>query len=258
MKKVWITALDRDEAKVSLTMKLAKQYGLEGNGHFWVDDLKNMAWLSPKDELLDVNDVMWIILSSEKALTKESVRYALSLLTLSIQAKRGNTFPIALVELTGRIDLETLPTPLQGCNILSLDDPSIGAKLIAQANLPLSAEKADYRFDIHANPGLGVWFEVGPGPETTWSGALFGVQGGEIDAHGVGPSGVLPEKAVLEYPTKGLKLQLGDDEFTAWAVQNVLKEDSSYYVRVQKTPSTVIFGSYDQEVDLDVNVMRLI
>ena len=81
MKKVWITALDRDETKVSLIMKLVKQYGLDGNGHFWVDDLKNMAWLSPKDELLDINNVMWIILSSENALAKESVRYALSLLT---------------------------------------------------------------------------------------------------------------------------------------------------------------------------------
>jgi hypothetical protein len=258
MKKVWITALERDEARVSLMMKIVKQYGLDGNGHFWVDDLKNMAWLSPRDELLDASNAMWIILTSGEELSKEPVRFGLSLLALSIQAKRGNGFPIALVETKGRIDVEMLPTPLQGSNALSMNDPSIGAKLIAQANLPAAGEKPVYRFDIHAHPALGLWFEVGPSQGHIWSGALFGVQGGEIDSHGIGASGSLPEKAVLEYPVKGLKLQLGEKEFTAWAVQNVLNDDSSYFVRVQKTPQSLVFGSYVQEDDIEVNVLKLI
>lgn len=258
MKKVWITALERDEARVALTMKLVKQYGMDGNGHFWVDDLKNMAWLTPKDELLDKDTVMWMILSSGEDLSKETVRFGLSLLALSVQSKRGNGFPIALVEIKDRIDEETLPTPLQGCNLHSLEDPSIGAKLIAQANLPVSTEKTEYHLDIHANPAMGVWFEVGPGSNLTWSGALFGVQGGEIDAHGVGPSGNLPEKTILEYPMKGVELKLGMNKFTAWAVQNVLNEKSSYFVRIQNTPESIVFGSYTQEDAIEVNKLKLI
>ena len=258
MKKVWISALERDEAKVALVMKLVKQYGMDGNGHFWVDDLKNMAWLTPKEKLLDNDTCMWMILSSGEGLSTESVRFGLSLLTLSVQAKRGNGFTIALVELKERIDEDTLPTPLQGCNLHSLEDPSIGAKLIAQANLPVSTEKTDYYLDIHANPAMGMWFEVGPGSDLTWSGALFGVQGGEIDAHGVGPSGNLPEKTVLEYPMKGVKLKLGMNNFTAWVVQNMLNEGSSYFVRVQDTPESIIFGSYTQEDAIEVNKMKLI
>ena len=258
MKKVWITALERDEARVSLMMKIVRQYGLDGNGHFWVDDLKNMAWLSSRDELLEVSNAMWIILTSGEELLKDSTRLGLSLLALSIQAKRGNAFPIALVETKEQIDIEALPTPLQGSNALSMNDPSIGAKLIAQASLPVAGETPEYRLDIHAHPALGLWFEVGPGRGYTWSGALFGVHGGEIDSHGVGPSGALPEKAILEHPMKGLKLQLDDKEFTAWAVQNQLKDDTSYYVRVQKTPENVLFGSHFQEDNVEVNLLKLI
>ena len=258
MKKVWITSLERDEAKVALVMKIVKQYGLDGNGHFWVDDLKNMTWQPPKDALLDNNTALWIILSSAEKLATDSVRFGLSVLALSVQARRGNGFPIALAELEAKTDVETLPTPLQGCNALSLNDPSIGAKLIAQANLPVSGEKPEYRLDIHANPALGLWFEVGPAPGFSWSGALFGVSGGEIDVHGVGPSGNLPEKAVLEYPVKGLKLQLSEKEFTAWAVQNQLDKDLSYFVRVQKTPKSVIFGSYGKDDEMEINVLHLI
>jgi hypothetical protein len=258
MKKVWITALERDEARVSLMLKIVKQYGLDGNGHFWVDDLKNMAWLSIRDELLDVSNVMWIILTSGEGISKDVTRFGLSLLALSIQAKRGNAFPIALVETKGPVDIEALPTPLQGSNALSMNDPSIGAKLIAQASLPTAKVTLEYRLDIHAHPALGLWFEVGPGRGYTWSGALFGVEGGEIDSHGIGPSGSLPEKAVLEHPMKGLKLQLGDKKFIAWAVQNKLKDDTSYYVRIQKTPVTALFGSHAQEDDIEVNVLKLV
>jgi hypothetical protein len=37
---------------------------------------------------------------------------------------------------------------------------------------------------------------------------MFGVCGGEINAHGVGPAARLPERCVLEYD-EGLKLQMG-------------------------------------------------
>jgi hypothetical protein len=43
-KRVWITALAKDEAKIASLMGSLKKYGLVTDGHFWVDDIKNMAW----------------------------------------------------------------------------------------------------------------------------------------------------------------------------------------------------------------------
>ncbi len=47
MKKVWITALVKDEEKIAKLMAAMKQYGLAANGHFWVDDLTHMSWQAP-------------------------------------------------------------------------------------------------------------------------------------------------------------------------------------------------------------------
>ena len=105
-------------------------------------------------------------------------------------------------------------------------------------------------------PQIGQWFEVGP-MDAAWTGAMFGVCGAEIDAHGVGPAGKLPQKAVLEYPMKGLKLALGEKEYTSWAVQNALDAASSYFVRVQGAPDSIVLGPLSQGEDAEVYVMRL-
>jgi hypothetical protein len=105
-------------------------------------------------------------------------------------------------------------------------------------------------------PQLGQWFEVGP-VDADWSGAMFGVCGAEIDAHGVGPSGQLPQKAVLEYPMQGLKMTLGEKEHIAWAVKNRLDSDSSYYLRVKDEPESVLFGPFSEGDDAEVYVLHL-
>ena len=87
---------------------------------------------------------------------------------------------------------------------------------------------------------------------------MFGVHGGEIDFHGVGPANGVPERAVLEYAQKGLKVQLGDDEFIAWAVQNRLDPGTSYYVRVQGTPDKLLFGPYAQTEEAEVHVVKMV
>ena len=56
MKKVWVTALVRDEEKIGKLMGSLKQYGLAADGHFWVDDLKHMAWQAPAE---DSSRPMW-------------------------------------------------------------------------------------------------------------------------------------------------------------------------------------------------------
>ena len=256
MKKVWITSLVRKEEQVGNMLGLAKKYGLDANGHFWVDDLKHMAWLAPKESCLDPEMGLWVIMGSAKDMEGASIRYGLGLLALTVQAKRGNGFPILWVSTEGEIKAEALPTPLRGAEVVALSSAVLGAKLVAKANTPVPKMDMDYRLDIHANPGFGVWMEIGPGKGHQWNGALFGVHGADIDAHGVGNAGKLPEKSVVEYPMKGLKLNLGERDYTAWAVQNKLDENLSYYVRVKDAPASMLFGPYAQDEEAEAHVIE--
>jgi hypothetical protein len=256
MKKVWITSLGRDEAAVQKVMKTLKTYALDADGHFWIDDLKNMAWLAPREELIKDDTALWLILSGDEDIVLQSVRYGLSMLALSMQAVRGHGIPVVFLH-RGRIPaLETLPTPFQGAEIFTIDNPAVGAKLVAKANMPAKKGPAEYRLDIYAMPKLGLWFEVGP-RESEWKGVMLGVSGAEIDFHGVGDKGKLPEKAVLEYPMKGLKIAAGEQEYTAWAVHNQLDAESSYYVRIQGEPRSILFGPLAEDDDAEVYTLKL-
>jgi len=257
MKKVWITSLARNEEQVGKLLSTAKQYGLDANGHFWTDDLKHMAWQAPMENIIDPEASLWMIMGSEKDLESDSVRYGLSLLALAVQAKKGHGFHMIWVGTEGAVKVENLPTPFRGADVVEVSNASLGAKIVAKANIPVSKIDIEYRLDIHANPGLGVWLEIGPGVGHEWAGALLGVAGGDIDAHGVGEAGKLPRKAVLEYPMQGLKLELGDTAYTAWAVQNKLDENQSYYVRIQDIPKSLLFGPYAQDEAADVHVIEL-
>ena len=257
MKIVWITALDRDQRKVQALMGALHQYGLDGNGHFWTDDLKNMAWLGTKEQLLDKDVALWVLLGSQKSLETDSVRYGLSLLAIILQATKGVNFPIQFVDTGEGIDIDSMPTPLIAADSIAFDSPSLAAKMVAKVNTPVKPLEIDYRLDIHANPGLGLWFEVGPSSGQTWNGALLGACGGEIDFHGVGPAGKLPQKAVLEYPMEGLKLQLADKEYLAWAVKNVLEGATSYYVRLKDRAESIVFGPFSEDEESSVHVVKL-
>jgi len=79
-----------------------------------------------------------------------------------------------------------------------------------------------------------------------------------VPFNGVGESGKLPLKAVLEYPMKGLKLQAGENEYTAWAVKNNLDDNQSYYVRVQDMPDSIVFGPYASEDEASLHVISLL
>ncbi len=256
MKKVWITSLGHEEARVQKVMSMLKTYAMEANGHFWMDDLKKMVWLGPRAELIKDDTALWIILSSDKELASDSVRYGLSMLTLSVQAVRGHGFPIFFLHDGNIPSVDTLPTPLQGAEIMAADNPAIGAKLVAGANMPLKEVPTEYRLDIYAMAQLGQWIEIGPF-DASWKGAMLGVCGGEIDAHGAGPAGKLPDKAVLEYPMKGLKLTVGEEEYVAWAVQNQLDSGSSYYVRIKGEPKAILFGPSAEGDDAEVYMLRL-
>ena len=257
MKGVWVTALGKYEERVKKTLSMLRNYALDANGHFWEDDLEKMAWFGPKEQLLKQDTALWLILSNDSDLAAPTIRMGLSLLLLCVQAERGSGFPVVIIHEGGLPNTDSLPTPFQGAQVLSADNPSMGAKIVALANLPPKEVPMDYRLDVYAIQQIGLWFEVGPA-KTPWNGVMFGVSGAEIKVHGVGPSGKLPEKAVLEYPMKGLKLNSGEKEYAAWAVKNRLDKASSYFLKVEGEPESILFGQLPEEDDADAFVLHLI
>jgi hypothetical protein len=239
-------------------MAQLKTYGLEANGHFWEDDLEKVAWMKPRGELLNSHVVLWAIVGSDKDFQNPAFRYGLSLLAITVQAERGLDFPIAVLQTEGEaISPESLTTALKGVDILSASSATLGAKLVAKVHGVSKAEmSSEYRLDLYGNEHIGQWFEVGP-KDGSWSGGMFAVADAEIVFHGVGPKGNLPDKSVLNYPVEGLKLNLGDKEYTAWAVQNELDADTSYFVKVKGFPDSILFGPYSHEEDAEVFVVAL-
>jgi hypothetical protein len=252
MKKVWITALDKNEEEVQRIIAALKKYGLDVNGSFWLDDPKRMAWASVLDEM-KASDV-WVIVGSPETFARPSIRFGLSMLALCVQCKKGSGFPIILSPSGGELAAESLPVPLRGAEILSSALPGFGPRVVSSANMPLKKRDAEYRVCPHPLPGIGLWFEVGPAG-MDWQGAFFGVHGAEIDFHGVGPANGIPERAVLEYPVRGMKMMLGDKEISAWGIRNRLDVSSSYYVRVQGEPEAILFGPYPDGDEIDAHVI---
>jgi len=258
MKKIWITALDKDQQEVQKLMVSMKSYGLGVDGHFWVDDLAKMAWDSALEKLSAKDVALWIILGKADQYQIPTICQGLSMLALSVQHRRGVGFPIVLVSTKGEINTASLPTPLKGADILPPALAALGPKIVALANKPIASITPAYRLNIHPIHGIGLWFEVGP-PEggLDWPGAMFGVHGAEIDFHGVGPADGVPERTVLEYALKGMKIRLGEDEFTTWAVQNSLSSGSSYYVRLKEAPDKIIFGVFAAGDEAEVHTIAL-
>ncbi|WP_321493571.1 hypothetical protein [uncultured Desulfobacter sp.] len=254
-KRVWVTSMSKDQDITAATLQLCKKYGLAPNGHFWVDELEKMAWQAPLDNLLAKETALWVICTGKKDLEKESVRYGLSLLCLSMQHARGIGFPIVFVTSDDTLAPDDMPTVFRGGEILAVNNKSLGAKLTARANTPVKAVPADYRLNIHANPGYGIWFEAGPAQGKTWNGVLAGGHKCSVNAHGVGPKGMLPLKTTLEYQMQGLKLALGDDEYTAWAVKNTIDEETSYFFRFEGIPGAILFGELPDGEQADLNTL---
>ncbi len=257
MKKLWLTSLGRSEDLVKKLISQMKTYGYEVDGHFWKDDLEQLAFMGARDELLDSKIELWGILTSAEDLSNPTIRYGLSLLAVAVQAQRGLDFPILLLQ-TGEepVSPEKLTTPLKGVDILTISDPGLGAKLVAKIHKPAGEISSDYHLDIYGTAQIGQWFEIGP-ETASWPGAMFGVTGAEIIFHAVGSKGKLPDQSVLNYPMKGLKLKLGEKEYDAWAVQNGLDAQTSYFIKVEGFPESIVFGPYSTEEAADVYVVKL-
>lgn len=257
-KKVWVTWMAADGAGVREIVAALGKQGLETGGAPWIDDLEKMAWVELGNALLDAKTAdIWLIACDRVAMEHKNNRYALSLIAAALRHQRGAQCPIMLLGLDFVPESNALPTPLRNLTLLSKSDKAWPAKVVAAAHAKKPATPPEFRLDVRANPMFGQWFEIGP-VEGQWDGAMFGVSSdGTITHHATGPKGELPERAVLEYPIKDIKAEVGGASVTVWAVQNRLDAAHSYYVKVDGTPTQIVFGGHPGSDQAEVFVLTL-
>ena len=258
MKTVWITALKEDHARVAAVTQVLKRYGLDCKGHFWADAPEKLSWRAALNGLLEARADVWLILADDVEFAKPGVRYGLSLMMAALRQAKGPAFSVLMLWNSPAPAAATLPALLQSATLVEEASSAWVAKIVARANMPAKAAPADYRFDILGDERLGQWFEIGP-REGHWNGVVLGVrgEGAGINFQAVGPAGVLPEKATLEFAQEGLKIEASGTEFTAWAVRNVIGPESSYYARITGSPEAVLFMPYaDGDEEAGATVLR--
>lgn len=250
--------MDSAKDKISQLAAVVQKFGLAMEGHIWEDDNKKMPWIQVRDAVTHSDIGLWAIVASGEDLASASITYGLSMLAVIVQAERGKGLPIVILQAGGEpITPAALPTPFQDVDLFSLEDSGLGAKLVARMHGTHKAMVSEYLLNIHGNDQVGQWFELRP-QHKSWSGVIFGVTGAEIAFQAVGPQGKLPEKSTLEYPVQGIQLGLGGKEVVAWSVRNVLDAQTSYYVKVEGSPDTIIFGPYAEGQETDLFVVKLL
>lgn len=244
--KVWITLLSKDPEKANIINSHLSKYGLSFDGSLFLDDLEKMSWSYTLDQLKNKGTGLWIICGTSKELTKSSVLKGLSFAALGAKYTKGEKFPIIIVTDKG-MDTKELPLPLKNSIILDFENPSIGVKATAKANSPVKREHNNFRLNILPMEGSGLWIEAGP-LTNEWKGIFAGVlKPSSVDAMGVGKKEKIPDKSILEYPIRGIELEIGGKEFHAWAAKNIIKKDASFFFRISRDAGSVIIGDFEDD-----------
>jgi hypothetical protein len=261
-KRVWLSWLpdDQEPTTVKDIVQILSRSGLDVDGAGWNRDLKQVGWLQTAQPLTEIDKAdVWLIAGHTADFTNQAVRYGLSLASVTVAAKRGAPLATILASTDAGLDDVALPSFLADSRRLGPPIAAWGAKTIAAAMRPVSAaDKLPFRLSVIAHPSLGHWFEIGPKDGESWSGALLGVDDGEITHQGVGANGALPEHCTLEYPSQGLKVETGGRTYTCWSVKNEMSAGTSYFARVVGSPAHLLLGEHPDADESEMWVLDLI
>lgn len=256
-KCAWIINLGQDDAAAHRAALQLAPYGLQPKGQRWRAG-EDKAWIASAHEAAQENTAVVILTGPASALTDPGVCSELALFRLALQTLRG-------VPVNGMSLLEGEPVPATQFSAnglledwLTVVEGNWPAKAVARAHAPI-APKWPVRLQMHAHDRLGAWLEVHPAPGSVAQGACVGVagDGASIDFHAVGPAGGLPERSVNEYELQGLKFEIAELQFEAWALQNEIADDHGYFVRIEGLPRFLAIGSLPQGQLEDVHLLSL-
>ncbi|HEX5050766.1 MAG TPA: hypothetical protein VFZ65_03240 [Planctomycetota bacterium] len=256
-KTVWLTwmAIGEGAPSPQPSVEALSKSGFAVTGAPWVDAPADFAWTELAERLVDDGGPdVWVVAARRQDLANANHRFGLCMVAAMVRADRKKLPHLAIVGLDGMPQPTDLPTLLRSCKLVDGSAASWPAKVLTATISPASAPDEPFRLRVSAMKHIGLWIEVGP-KHGEWSGAMVGVAGeAKITNHAVGPQGGLPERTVLEYKLEGLELEIGSDQFTAWAVQNHLGAGDSYYVKIDGTPGKVLIGQHP-DGDPEVSVL---
>jgi hypothetical protein len=260
-KRVWLSWLPEEPSPTDIqgVLSLLAKSGLEVDGSPWNRDVDKVGWLDTAGVLADGGRAdVWLIVGRAEDYAAPAVRYGLSMAQVMLRAKRDAPLAVVCAGIDAAPVADQLPVLLQRADVLGPPTTVWGAKTIAAAMRTRATAAAEpFRVSVIAHASLGQWFEVGP-VDGAWEGAVFGVDGGEITHHGVGPSGLLPEHCTLEYPSMGLRIDAGGLEFTCCSIKNRLEPGTSYYVRATGAPHNILFGEHPEQDEAEVRILDLV
>lgn len=254
-KCAWIITLGSDDQPAQgIAVQLAK-YGLQPQGQRWSTEAN--SWVASAHEAAHANAAVVIITGQLALLADPAVRRQLALFRLALQTHRQcfiNGFIVGTPPVFEAVANTTSILDDWQC----VTDTHWTAKAVARAHAPIKPAWPVH-LGLHAQERLGTWLETHPTPGHTAAGALLGVSGNNAspDFHAVGASGALPQKTVNEFELKGLKFDARALPFEAWALQNTLMPDQSYYVRIEGEPDFLAVGSLANGEVGDVHLIRL-
>lgn len=240
-KKLFISLLAEDGRLSDYIGGTAAKYGIETAGVVWKEEPGKPVWGDVVSMILKKECHGWLVAGKlADWQSSAETRSHIALAALKTANLMGPSFGFfSMIE----PNPEALPTPLSGA--IEVEKAKLGAKLAAKLGMAAKAgPEPEYRLDVHPLPvGDGFVAEIGPAPGKTWAGALLAIRGGgEISHHTVGKRGDVPDRGIVEYAMKGLKLELGGKEYAGWAVANALDAETSYFVRITGEVEGMAFG----------------
>lgn len=255
-KKLFVSLLADDKELSDVIGGTAASYQIETSGVVWNEEPGKPIWGEVAAMILKNGCDGWLIAGKAGDWQADASKRAhISLAALKAAALMGPSFQFFRMIVP---DPQTLPQPLAAS--VAMDRAKLGPRLAAKLAVGGKAVgEAGYRLDVHPLPvGDGMVVELGPPAGVEWSGALFAMRGGgEITHHTVGIKGSPPERGVVEYAMKGLKLEIGGEEYVGWAVRNRLDEGRSYYLRIDGDVTDMAFGQLPEGDAADLFTLRL-
>ncbi len=249
-KKVFLSAMEKDEQAVAGLFARVKAAGFDVNGHFWSHEEKELTKVLPTQEVENVD--AWVIFAPKQISSETLVGVTLTLLT--VRTFRETQLPVIIVGSN-----QDLPPLLNTAEFTTAE--KLAVRLSTRTAIRKKWIEDDFRLSAHCQSGVGYWLEVGPADGNMWKGALVGADtslGGTIDFQAVGPKGSMPERTVLEYPVRDARLSAGGSEYTAWGCQNQLTDADSFYVRLKGlVPSLLLSEGLSSDDSMDCRIIRL-